>query len=296
MLIKNHPTFPRAIFRSLLQKAVRRGYTDLVETVARQLAEHGDSKWLNIRAGIIALEECWTLTSKIETHTIDLLKATSRCKKNKDAAGLGSLGYAYSIGEYPHLSYSVEDRPIRIVAAGLKRPIDFFKWIRLQDLNSNQIAVVNMSEISFKRSSWPWDKAFAIAASYLACNSLPPTEISPAPILTKFPYWVAIDKHTPEGKKILAITAKKLNMSYLNLSWISFYLESSLSNSETDSQWWKKERSWRFKHLKIEEDEAIAIWTAAKKIIKDTSLEHVILLDNLLTNAHHIKQPSNKLF
>jgi hypothetical protein len=52
--------------RSLLQKAVRRGESDLVVKVVDHLYEIGDIRWLKQRVGVIIAEECWPLMGKWE--------------------------------------------------------------------------------------------------------------------------------------------------------------------------------------------------------------------------------------
>lgn len=289
--------FPRAMLRSLLQKVVRRGRPDLAEAVAIVLAKHGDSKWLNTRAGIIVFEECWTLSPLLNAQpsTIHTLKTVSRVQKNKNAAGLGSLGYAYSIGDQSAVSNSADSLAIRIVAAGIKRPDDFFKWAISKTSNSEQTSVIFAAEIFFRRATWAWDKAFTIAASYLACSPLPPTNQCNAPIIDDFPYWIAVDKHTPEGKIILKNVAHDLDLSPLKLSWISFYLESSVSNSITASPWWVTEKKWRLTQLGINEGEAEKIWKDASTLIKEKTRAHAINIENILSGNSKFEKNTNTL-
>ena len=51
--------------RSLLQKAVRRGESDLVVKVVDHLYEIGDIRWLKQRVGVIIAEECWPLDGEM---------------------------------------------------------------------------------------------------------------------------------------------------------------------------------------------------------------------------------------
>jgi hypothetical protein len=44
-----------------MQKAVRRGDTDLVTRVASHLREAGQARWLQTRSYVIAFEECWPI-------------------------------------------------------------------------------------------------------------------------------------------------------------------------------------------------------------------------------------------
>ena len=51
--------------RSLLQKAVRRGYADLAERVVNYLLSVDDRAWLRKRLFVIAYEECWPIGSNL---------------------------------------------------------------------------------------------------------------------------------------------------------------------------------------------------------------------------------------
>ncbi|WP_126514213.1 hypothetical protein [Pseudomonas taetrolens] len=263
--------FPKAIFRSLLQKSVRRGYVELTEKVALALAEHGDSKWLKTRANIILFEECWPLarTTNPGTPTIEVLKEVARHRKNKDASGLGSLAYEYFSGNRRAATDSPDSLAVRVVAAGLERPDAFFNWVESKHLSSEQKAVVVSARLLLKRASWQWDKAFCIAASYLAMSPISKVDSSTSNFNCNFPIWVAIDKHTPQGRAAIQRAGAKLKIPYNQLSWISFYFESAKVNYLVDSPWWNAERKWRFEQLKISESYATGVWQEASIIIEE---------------------------
>ncbi|MBW2585113.1 MAG: hypothetical protein JRE36_16545, partial [Deltaproteobacteria bacterium] len=56
-----------ARYRSLLQKAVRRGDADLVHTTSALLASLSpkEKNWYRTRTAIITFEECWPLGSEL---------------------------------------------------------------------------------------------------------------------------------------------------------------------------------------------------------------------------------------
>ena len=80
-------------FRSLLQKAVRRGHTDLVLTTSALLGDLGsrEKNWYRTRTAIITFEECWPLGSeltfnrKFHSKVAALINVT-RSAKSRDAA------------------------------------------------------------------------------------------------------------------------------------------------------------------------------------------------------------------
>ena len=51
--------------RSLLQKAARRGYADVVELALTRLDRSGDKTWLRSRTVVITFEECWPLAAAL---------------------------------------------------------------------------------------------------------------------------------------------------------------------------------------------------------------------------------------
>lgn len=276
--------FPKAIFRSLLQKLVRRGHTELSEKVALTLAKNGDSKWLQTRASVILFEECWPLVPVVASHTptIVLIKKVAGSKKNKDAAGLGSLAYEYSTGNKSAAKDSPDSLAVRTVAAGLKRPDAFFNWVESKSLSLEQKKVTASARSIYKQASWQWDKAFCIAASYLAMSSLPIVTPSTADVGSSFPTWVAIDKHTPEGRAAIQSAGAKLKIPPNQLSWISFYLESAKVNYLVHSPWWDAERKWRFLQLGISESYASEVWNQASEIIQEELHLHTSKINNLI--------------
>src|SRR5436309_9200705 len=91
--------------RSLLQKAARRGYVQVVDRAVVRLDASGDKTWLRSRAIVITFEECWPLAgslsidSGLSSKRIALLRVTEAAKQ-KDAAGLGALAHAYQEGDH----------------------------------------------------------------------------------------------------------------------------------------------------------------------------------------------------
>ena len=124
-----------ARFRSLLQKAVRRGDIDLVYTTSAILESLSskEKNWFRNQVAIITFEECWPLGTdlvfnrKFHSKVAALVKA-ARSVKAKDAIGLGYLAYALSEGDRSVLTGSDEDRHIRIVCKAVRRPDQFWNW------------------------------------------------------------------------------------------------------------------------------------------------------------------------
>ena len=123
--------------RSLLQKAVRRGYASLAWRVALDLQQQGDRAWLRQRIPVIVYEECWPLASNIEfplklPDAFRHLAKVARSEKAKDAAGLGSLAYAYSQGDTSiQAEPGIDSQALRTVAKGIERQ-KFWAWLEPQ--------------------------------------------------------------------------------------------------------------------------------------------------------------------
>lgn len=255
----------RPILRSLLQKSVRRGYADISEQVSFCLAAIGDSTWVHARTAVIAFEECWPCARLLEnTPSIKLLQQIALREKDKSAAGLGSLAYAVTEGDSSAADAATDFRDLKVVVAALKRPADFFKWAQGECRSIEQVAAISAAQAFLPRASWPWDKAFIIAGAYLYCKS--PPGLAPRPDVSPseaFPYWAAIDKHTPQGKLAIRTAARELKVPEDHLLWSSFYFESAKTNAAVDSPWWTCEINWRLAKLGLTPEYARDIWESA---------------------------------
>lgn len=285
------------ICRSLLQKAVRRGAVSVAEKATIYLIQQGESTWLRNRLGVITFEETWTYTSNLQFTTdenclIAQYKNLARSSKNKDAAGLGSLAYELSKGSFDILRKNPqENRHIKIVAEAIKRPDDFWAWAKK---NTSNLDFLKKAETGYKYAGWPWDKAFALASAYLfICDGAPPTtEHDLAPIT--FPFWVAIDKHTPTGKIALAKCAEKININKSTLGWIQFYLESSKCENLQASLWWEREKAWRLQHEGLRDGKEKAIWQSISEHLRELLEPQALKLKNDLDESFTLYQTTLK--
>lgn len=266
--------------RSLIQKAVRRGNSTLVAKVVDHLYEIEDVKWLKQRIGVIIAEECWPLLEEWELPntpeaTIDLLSRVACSVKFKDAAGLGCLAYALSEGDTSVLSGSDEDDYIRGIGDAIKDPNRYWKWVISKCSNDREAVLIKRAEKVYRKGGWPWDKALTQAAAYLAVtDGIPkPQKVDRSNTEEKFPFWVALDKHTPQGKTALREVANQTRIPWRQLNWASFYFESAIVNNLAPSRWWKKEREWRLGKAALSVHEAKSVWVEAKPLFVEL-LQH----------------------
>lgn len=287
--------------RSLLQKAVRRGAASVAEKATIHLIQKGEVNWLKNRLGIIVFEESWTHTSEIQFTTNESLLIKqythlAQVPKNKNAAGLGSLAYELSKGDESVLvSKDPASKHIKIVAEAIKRPDDFWGWIRKSKTDEASADFLKRAEIGFKLAGWPWDKAFALASAYLLIISeASKTVADNISEPTTFPYWVAIDKHTPEGKIALAKCSKEFNISKTTLGWIQFYLESAKCQDLQASFWWEREKEWRLRNEGITKEKAESIWCDACKYLKNTLSDQGCTLKNDINRSFDLYQNTLK--
>jgi hypothetical protein len=265
-----HPSDTEAQYRSLLQKAVRRGNVDLVYTTSALLdsmrPQH--KNWYRTCAAIITFEECWPLgaelffTKKFYSKVAALIKV-ARSAKSRDAAGLGYLAHALGEGETSVLNGTAEDRHLRAVAKAIKCPEDFWLWIRSQQASKEQTALVD-NTIRFKNEGSPRDKAVFQAAAYLAVTTQAPTIKGLEPSDQAFPFWVTFDPHTTVGKIVMRDVARDLHIALPQLEWTSFFFEGGQTNAEIPSPWWDRYCRWNFNKIRLPPEEAHLLWEPAK--------------------------------
>jgi hypothetical protein len=278
--------------RSLLQKAVRRGEEALVGKVAAHLREIGDGAWLRGRAAVITFEECWPLGGLLPQKpdpekSVEALECVARHVKVKDAAGLGTLAYALSKDDETVFEGCPEDRDIRIVLNAIQRPKDFWPWVLKQALADVQRALVDAAYKAFKGGGWPWDRAFMQAAAYLAITQGVPVVPRGETTSGAFPYWVALDKHTPAGKTALREVAKRLKLPARQVMWVSFYCESALANHRSPSYWWERETRWRLKQVGLTPEAAQTLWQTLQPLVAELlGTGAMVLRQHLETEAH----------
>lgn len=282
-ILKNSEARP--LLRSLFQKAVRRGWADGAEIVAFKLGCCGDSIWLSSRIGVIIFEESWQRAGLLlrNAPTTVTLREIAYSIKNKDAAGLGAMAHALTEGNLSPLDHAPDPLALKIVAAALKRPEAFFQWAEGQCGNEEQTSIILAAKQYFPRASWPWDKAFMAAGAYLSLNSDIPiaTRAEPSQEID-FPYWVAVDKHTPQGKAALRKVAYAMHIPDVKLQWISFYLESAKTVGLSFSPWWECEIRWRLSEIGLTESTAADLWNAASPLVQAAVSESTDLLRFLI--------------
>lgn len=266
-------TDPR--LRSLLQKAVRRGFPPVVERVASHLNAIGDTTWLRSRTVVITCEECWPLADSlaIDQHLrskLEILLRVAKACKQKDAAGLGALAYAYREGDVSMLNVVPDQRALKIICEALARPKDYFAWAVSQSPSARSIAAIRNAEKYLPVATWPWDKACILATAFLSeMRETPTVDAGLSPHLTSvFPYWAALDKHTDEGKAALRDAAKSLGVNYRQLIWSSFYCESAQVNHLLPSPWFEAEREWRLRRAGLSWESATELWERARPTVQ----------------------------
>jgi len=242
--------------------------------VLARLDAIGDSTWLRSRVVVITFEESWPLAGAISidkelASKLAILTSVARAAKQKDAAGLGTLAHAYAEGDGSTLDDAPDPRMIRLVAAALERPPAFFTWAFEQSRSEDSTAIIRSAQRYLSVATWPWDKAFILAGALLAAvGNTPMTPVStPGATEQDFPYWVALDKHTDEGKVALKETSSELGVRYRQLIWASFYCESVRVNELLPSPWFRAERTWRLNKAGLSNELAEQIWERARPLL-----------------------------
>jgi hypothetical protein len=286
--------------RSLLQKAVRRGDWEMVHKTFSYIYYNEGLDWLRSRLAVMVTEECWSYIPEVSFDIdVDIIlkhyyEITSSVK-SRDASGLGAMSYAYlEKGQDLFLNFDV-NLEIRTIRGAILKQIDFWNWIK-EEANSKGdevIKFVDNSHSCFKKSGWPWDRAFAQSAAFLrAINNFNPVrKITDLKIET--PYWVGLDKHTNEGKLAMRKVAKRNGLDSNLLMWLSFYFESALVNELEYSIWWEKEIDWRMENLNIDRIKGFKIWSEIKGQVENELMEHSLLLEQRISSSRLIRFPKH---
>ena len=291
MFLKARKPSTNPQFRSLLQKAVRRGYSDVVARVLWALEDLGDDRWTRSRLAVIAAEECWTQLSSLEPRTtlnerVRFLQNVAEAEKQKDAAGLGTLAYGASELDDSVFDGTEDDRTIKILAAAIKRPDDYWAWLTGRARDNGVAWQVQKMQSFVPRATWPWDKAFILASAYLAVERGTTLPNYIGKTSGEFPFWVAIDKHTDEGKLALREAARRHRCSSRKLNWVSYYCEGANVNSLGESRWWMKEKKWRLGRVGLTTIEADELWNSVKDTISDIVREQAEQLKAKILQAN----------
>lgn len=255
------------------------------------LFQNNDFEWIRKRLAVITFEECWSygLNVSYESDANTILNhylKIARAVKNKNAAGLGSLAYALSEGDNSVLRDEASNRPIRIIAEALKRPDDFWRWTNKQATGENVQILIRRAYQGFKMAGWPWDKAFAQAAAYLALTEgIPEIKTIPSSNTQDFPLWISIDKHTPQGKIAIRNAAKKIGINPDKALWLAFYFESAVCNQVEESFWWNREMAWRMRKLELNIEQGRNIWNDLAPVVQKGLIEEVEKLQRKIDSA-----------
>lgn len=264
-------TDPRV--RSLLQKAVRRGFTHVTDRAVARLHASGDNAWLRSRAVVITFEECWPLAASLSIHRElsskrSALLNVAKVAKQKDAAGLGALAHAYGEGDRSMLDCIPSERMVKIVSEALERPKAFFDRVVGESRSQQSTNIICAAQQYLPAATWQWDKACILAGALLATTlDIPSIESADEPS-EDFPYWVALDKHTAEGKLALREIAKEIKTTYRQLIWASFYYESARVNRLLVSPWFDAEKIWRLRRAGLSVEAAEQLWSRARPRVR----------------------------
>lgn len=283
------------VSRSILQKAVRRADYEMTKKAIAFLIQNDDFDWMRKRLAVMTFEECWTYGTEVSYDNdqdiiIKHYLRLATTAKNRNAAGLGSLAYVLSEKDESVYEGNIGDKSIRIITEAIKRPKDFWEWTKKHNLTEKQEKLVEMADKGFRKAGWPWDRAFAQAAAYLAItDEIPNTKFLEIKSNPNFPLWVGIDKHTKEGKEAIRDAAKQLGFNNNKALWLAFYFESATCNIIENSPWWNREINWRMKKLDLTFEEGKEMWERLKPLVQENLKDEVCKLQEKLNSVKPIK-------
>lgn len=286
------------VIRSLLQKAVRRGNTELVEILFDYLVHNGELSWLRKRFVVIVFEECWPLgfeiTDKSSPRKIkEMLLRVTQSEKYKGASALAAIAGRYAEG-YGQKLYGTKEENELIKSVG-----NFIKdseayWTKLKEAAKEkglEHLVLTAKELS-KSALFPVDKAMFYSAALLALiTGIPKVAMNNKTTPKEdFPYWMAIDKHTALGRLEIEEFAKS-HEDYKTNKDLSFYISTYqfyFEGAEVDNL--ADERLWKLNVI----SDLIRINKEPEKALKEWLKYKPVLIKHLEKYANEIKDELNK--
>ena len=274
--------------RSLLQKAVRRGYADLAERVVNYLLSVDDRAWLRKRLFVIAYEECWPIGSNLGgLNLVSEYRRIANSVKNKNASGLAQLASLCNKrnSHFPRLSEEQQSELINFAQA-ITNKSTFWTYLETQTgYGANKMRILS-AEKAIPMASFDGDKDVMFAAAYLASTgNVPQVETSLLEEEHDFPYWVAIDKHTDLGKQIFHEISETVGIDSFVAMKIAFYVGGSACNQMSDSPYWDELVRWEMNNLhETTSAQALAYWDQMRPLIIERTRRDVSALVNRISN------------
>ena len=269
------------VLRSLLQKAVRRSQLFILLETMNQLIKNNDQDFLIKRLPVILFEEAWHLANVIELdENIDnvLNNYIRICLsyKNKKIAGLASL---YDIIVSKHFllddSHSREDYDyISEVFDNTKGSIggDFYfnNLCRVAKEQGASSLFLKNCMIARKNANLFHDELYPIIALnvFIEDKHIPEEKHIGEEDVLKFPFWIAIDKHTKKGKETITEAANKLRINPEKALAVSFWLEGGNCYPQMYSRWYDKAVQHKMKSIGYTLEQARQIWEQLSPLIK----------------------------
>jgi hypothetical protein len=225
---------------------------------------------------------------------LDILVVAAESAKQKDAAGLGAMAQAYREGDRSMLGCVPDERMLRTVAEALGRPAEFFRWALSASTTHHGTETIAAAQRYFRVASWEWDKACILAGALHATTGWDSLCKSNSTVdSARFPYWIALDKHTDEGKAVLREVAKAISVSYRQLTWTSFYCESARANELAPSPWFSAERKWRLAKAGLSYEAAQVLWERARVLVQERLEDDAEALRRLVESAPALRAPQS---
>ncbi len=266
---------PYEVEHSLIQKAVRRGSTELVEKVFNYLIGKGQRNWLKNRLVVIAYEECWTYANELDISCSDhkLLQqflALASTVKNKNADGLADLALKlYKGKDVSNVGSEKDQKAIKSVSNAIDNQDKYWNWIGEQPKYKKFKQRIDAAKKDIKRATYDNDKVMMSAAAYLSIRyPIPKTKFAEPDNDPEFPYWIAIDKHTAIGREIYTEVCEKINLNVKDGMKLGFYLEGAKVNQITDSSFWDYIKEWQLKQMNYTLEDAQKTWDKLSEELK----------------------------
>jgi hypothetical protein len=161
---------------------------------------------------------------------------------------------------------------VRILAQAIRRPEDFWRWVSSPQPDGER-GVLLENALRFRHIGGTSDRAVTQAAAYLARTRPLPLPSDPKEAGEPFPYWIAFDETTREGRLAIRSIARDLHIPQRQLEWAFFHFASGVSHERIPSPWWERYVDWRFAQTGWVREEAHLLWEPAREQLVDMLAE-----------------------
>lgn len=260
------PTTQCQLLRSLIQKAIRRNNTEMVEKVFDFLwQDSAQRQWLKSRIYVLTLEDCWRFFPYVKPPESkeDLKKqyvALSKVKKYKEVCGLGAV--AYRLQDHTNYDHFFQTLDTKYQVTSHEEYLRIYNEVKSHFLDGyeglglgfrEQPLIENFILTSQKKVFLEWDKVFVAAFAYYLYHYKPkPTKFNDLVTQDTLDFYLglALDKHSKFGRGKISDFIFGQGISFKQFGMMLFYEEGAQIVGDQDP-FWQFEKLFMYKTEKV---------------------------------------------